>query len=265
MSAVALPVMDSRVQMVITAFQCIVAATAYYSQRAAPTPYSKMAAGQEKTFMLPVRSRLGMFVIYTPAFAYCTQRLYSLPLGSVFTDSVVTRAWLLTVLLAAHFGKRVFEVAFVHKYTGVMDGAAGAFVSCAYAGACALILEMFDATISPDIISTKMLVSGLVIFIVGQMGNGYHHLLLANLKRTDEKKYCVPAGGLFEYVATPHYLFEIMSWFSFFLVSQQLNTLLTSLIVTMYLTGRAVTTNEWNRQNIPNYPTDRKNMFPGLF
>jgi very-long-chain enoyl-CoA reductase len=271
---VALPELTNGWQVAITAFQCLVVATAFKSEREAPSPYSKMAVGQEASLKVPVASQAAMFVIYTPALVYCLVRLCSLSLGGGISSPLESRASLLTSLLLSHFFKRLTEVAVVHKYSGQTDAIVAVFIGCYYAFVCFLILQMFDATMSPDILSTGMLLVGLATFVVGQAGNGFHHRLLANLRRsgglledspTSDKRYYVPTGGLFEYVATPHYLFEIIAWFGIFLVAQQVNALLVCLSMTSYLTGRAVTTMEWNQRNIPNYPKDRKSIFPGIF
>lgn len=48
------------------------------------------------------------------------------------------------------------------------------------------------------------------------IGNLYHHMLLRNLRSQTRqggvKQYYVPRGGLFEFVACPHYLFEILTF-----------------------------------------------------
>ena len=51
---------------------------------------------------------------------------------------------------------------------------------------------------------------GLALFGVGLLGNFYHHYLLATLRSPGETKYKVPRGGCFEYVAAPHYFFELL-------------------------------------------------------
>jgi hypothetical protein len=83
-------------------------------------------------------------------------------------------------------------------------------------------------------------------------GNLYHHYLLANLrggsKKTDgEKKYVAPKGGLFNYVAAPHYFFELLGWLGIAVVAQQMNAYLVFLSMASYLSGRAYSQNGWNR------------------
>ena len=81
----------------------------------------------------------------------------------------------------------------------------------------------------------------------GELGNLYHHVLLASMRRnkgaspsppaaSDVKRdastpptppapvatgYSVPQGGLFPLVAAPHYLFEIVAWVGIALAAQQ--------------------------------------------
>eukprot|EP00555_Chaetoceros_dichaeta_P007428 CAMPEP_0198270584 /NCGR_PEP_ID=MMETSP1447-20131203/45615_1 /TAXON_ID=420782 /ORGANISM="Chaetoceros dichaeta, Strain CCMP1751" /LENGTH=66 /DNA_ID=CAMNT_0043962685 /DNA_START=94 /DNA_END=291 /DNA_ORIENTATION=+ len=61
-----------------------------------------------------------------------------------------------------------------------------------------------------------MSVVGTGLFAVGIIGNFYHHYLLATLRSSGDsqskKRYVAPNGGLFDYVAAPHYLFELILW-----------------------------------------------------
>jgi hypothetical protein len=105
-------------------------------------------------------------------------------------------------------------------------------------------------------------------------GNLYHHYLLANLrsgndsKKTDgEKKYVAPKGGLFNYVAAPHYFFELLGWLGIAVVAQQMNAYLVFAGMTSYLSGRACSQNEWNRSKFSeaDWPASRKNVIPFIF
>ena len=63
-------------------------------------------------------------------------------------------------------------------------------------------------------------------------------------------EYKPPAGGLFEYVSAPHYLFELVGWFGIALAAEHLNAFLVAACMTSYLSGRAVATSRWNRQPV---------------
>ena len=97
-------------------------------------------------------------------------------------------------------------------------------------------------------------------------GNFYHHFLLATLRNPGEKAYKVPTGGLFEYVAAPHYLFEIIGWYGMAIASQHSINLLTCVGMTVYLFERATAQSEWNRKNLKDkYPLSRKHIVPFIF
>ena len=114
---------------------------------------------------------------------------------------------------------------------------------------------------------------GRFLFVVGELGNGYHHYLLAKLRKDksqsgNQNKYSIPSGGLFSFAggsACPHYLFEILAWLGIAVVSQQFNTYLVTLSMAFYLGRRSVATSNWNKKNIKDYPTSKKNMIPGIF
>ena len=68
---------------------------------------------------------------------------------------------------------------------------------------------------------------GLGLYVVGEAGNCFHHRILAALRASDsDTKYMPPSGGLFELVAAPHYLFELVAWWGIGLVAMHWNALL---------------------------------------
>ena len=68
---------------------------------------------------------------------------------------------------------------------------------------------------------------GLGLYVVGEAGNFLHHRILAALRTSDsDTKYMPPSGGLFELVAAPHYLFELVAWWGIGRVAMHWNALL---------------------------------------
>ena len=49
--------------------------------------------------------------------------------------------------------------------------------------------------------------AGIVLWILGESINFYHHVILANLRPSSTSSgYVIPSGGLFHYIVCPHYL-----------------------------------------------------------
>ena len=110
---VTLPLMDSALQQTYTLFQVIFLLAGL---NPTPTPYGKFFQGRAAgTYSVP--SRVGMFVIYFPAFVVAACWAAT---SINFLEST-RRLDVITLLLLIHFGKRLLEVLFLHVYSGTLD------------------------------------------------------------------------------------------------------------------------------------------------
>ena len=92
---------------------------------------------------------------------------------------------------------------------------------------------------------------GTVVFGLGELLNGYHHWLLARLRPPRVHTYVVPRGGLFGWVASPHYFGEILSFVGYAMISDLLPVWGNALIVSAYLSSRANSTLKWYQEKMP--------------
>lgn len=217
--------------------------------------YGKFAQGV--TFGISLPSRLGMLLLYAPAAAIAGFMLSGM---SAPGSRQVLVAW----MMVAHFGKRSLESLFLHKYSGSMPLASSGCISFLY------ITESFASVRYSGRVAAGShapwgLPVGLALFGVGLVGNFYHHYLLATLRKPGEKEYKVPRGGCFEYVAAPHYFFELLGWAGVSAVSQHAISAGFFAGMIVYLADRAVAQSEWNRLKLDNYPRARKHMVPFVF
>ena len=274
----------SRAGLAITALQCL-NLLSFANEKQTPTGYSKFAG---KTASIP--SRRGMMIIYTPALVTSAALFATAPV-------VNGREALVAGLLAVHFAKRVGEVLLVHRYSGAM-GPMCYFISTFYA-LLSLLICVQTQNVPPAVYaapgSEAALPVALGLFAVGQLGNLYHHMLLAGMRSSEApapeevavtptskdalaatatpaqqpmppQAYRVPRGGLFEYAAAPHYLFEIVAWLGVALAAQQLNAFLVTAGMASYLSGRAVASSAWYKKQFgAAYPAERKHMVPFVF
>merc|ERR1712232_755540 len=200
------------------------------------------------------------------------------------------------VMLFVHFLKRVLEVLFLHVYSGTVSAGVSTMIGTYYAlgtyliGSVAEIIPssqerlVFGSgklliwwSVRNDVYRVSVLVFSFcrykisVLFTVGILGNFYHHYLLASLRKNRSgattKRYIAPHGGLFDFVAAPHYLFELMGWFGIAVVANHLNAYLTFGSMCSYLAGRAVSQNAWNQKvfSKEEWPSSRKNLIPFVF
>jgi hypothetical protein len=246
-----------------------------------PMPYSKFAtqaststkkkedgktSSSSSSVMVP--SRLGMLIIYVPAtiVAFVCQIL--LP---PFHQGVPVAATPAGMLVLVHFLKRTLEVLFLHRYSGHTELGTARLIGIAYAMTSFMVCMV--AAPGPSSLDRNV---GVLLFAVGSLGNLYHHYLLAQLRHTTNnnnndgasiKTYRAPKGGLFEYVAAPHYLFELMAWLGVAICSEQLTAYLNLLSMTCYLAARSRNQNNWNRTKFDEkeWPASRKNMVPFLY
>mmetsp|Transcript_11727 Transcript_11727/g.23339 ORF Transcript_11727/g.23339 Transcript_11727/m.23339 type:complete len:253 (-) Transcript_11727:13-771(-) len=217
----------------------------------AQAPYSKFAIDAELD--RPIPSRVGMLLIYSPAAAYS---LYALFNSTVASPTLIP-------LLLGHFAKRIFEVLFVHQYSGNTSLPLASFIGVYYALVSALIVS---ASATVTVVDPTMQCTGLALFGVGAVGNFYHHVLLSRLRREkSDSKYRMPVSGLFDYAAAPHYLFELIGWLGIGVTSQSLNGMLVFATMATYLGDRARAQNAWNAERFGEEWGDKKNLIPGLW
>ena len=112
---------------------------------------------------------------------------------------------------------------------------------------------------------------GSLIFLMGEIGNGYHHHLLAGFRKepktefntSSNGKYIFPHGGLFEYVSTPHYLFELVTWFGWgILNSFSRGSVVLLSISTTFLIPASLEKHARNKNDFKQWPKERKALVP---
>ena len=189
---------------------------------------------------------------------------YGLPLvtlvagASPYLTSPGAYQLLVFTCLFAHFLKRLLESWFLHKYSGPMSLLSALVVSGFYS-----LTTFVPAYINRQPISEidTLVIVGLGIFLVGEIFNFLHHKILADLRRAT-MDYVIPHGGLFDLVACPHYLFELIAWLGLCLIFRHVSMLLFFVLMLFYLIIRSLITLKWYRKHIRDFPPERKAIFP---
>ncbi|KAK1287440.1 Polyprenol reductase 1 [Acorus calamus] len=221
--------------------------------------YSKFWDSQPNKVGIKISSRAGMFALYAPA---AIAGLVSFGFPAVAASP---RGWLLSLALSVHFLKRVFEVLFVHQYSGAMilDSVIPISLSYFLSTVTAIYAQYLTQGLPEPEVDLKY--AGIALFLLGISGNFYHHLILSKLRNKDDKGYKIPKGGLFGLVICPHYLFEIIDFVGISCISQTLYVLSFTLGTVLYLMGRSYATRRWYLSKFPNFPKNVKALIPFVF
>ncbi|KAL4015593.1 hypothetical protein IC575_023182 [Cucumis melo] len=214
---------------------------------------SKLSAQESK-----LSSKYGMLLVYTPAFLAGAASFWLFPSGD-------ERFFLLKSALTLHFFKRIFEVLFIHKYSSKMVLKTAIQISFSYFLSTAIMIytQHLSQGLPEPPIDLKNI--GVGLFLTGIIGNFYHHYLLSQTRKQEETAYKIPKGGLFSFVICPHYLFEIIGYFGFAFISQELYPLCFSIGTAIYLAGRSYATRKWYISKFENFPNHVKALLPFVF
>ncbi|XP_076881757.1 uncharacterized protein LOC143529986 [Bidens hawaiensis] len=223
--------------------------------------YSKFTnqGGAKKENETKLSSRTGMLLFYTPAF------LVGLFSFLVFPDQDL-RFVLLALALTVHFFKRVLEVLYLHKYSGStgLESVITIMLSYTFSTATTIYAQYLSRNFPNPSIDLKYV--GVGLFLIGMIGNFYHHCILANLRKQGEKEYKIPQGGLFDLVICPHYLFEIFGYVGMSCISQTLYAFVFTSGTFFYLMGRSYATRKWYVSKFGDqFPKNVKAFIPYVF
>jgi hypothetical protein len=191
------------------------------------------------------------------------------------TDLTATDVVWLATLMQVHVMKRLYEHLFIIKRGKQATLPVHILVLSIvyYVGACvgvwidgAPALGIWGSVVPGHIGWRHAL--GTVAFAVSSITQTACHIQLANLRKGpgDAGRYVRPNGGLFDYVACPHYLAEIGIYTSYaFLSNWSLTTCSIVLLVVGNLSFSARDTLQWYRRKFEDYPPSRRALIPFLF
>ncbi len=217
-------------------------------------PYSKFATSKG------ISPKIGMFIIYfLPILAYLSYINFS-------KDFSFYQIFIL-IFFIIHFGKRCLEVLLLHKFSGKIGIIGVVFITFAYTNIAVIFGSFTNSQTGFDFsknVSSIQISIGLLLLLIGQIGNFYHHLILLNLRKASNE-YFIPEKGLFKILVCPHYFFELISWLGLAIGSGFIDAFFVLFIMTCYLMGRSNITKEWYINKFPDFPKTRNRIFPFLF
>ena len=113
-------------------------------------------------------------------------------------------------------------------------------------------------------LSDPRFIVGIVIFIAGYALNKQSDRILRSLRDGTSTGYRIPYGGGFRFVSMPNYLGEIITWVGFAIAAWSLAGVAFVFFTLANLLPRAIANHRWYLETFPDYPKNRKAMFPFL-
>ena len=234
-------------------------------------PYSKFAKPEalgelpstflQKAFAIQMNSRLGMFILYfVPLLCYVI-------IWAVFASENVaqigmvapsqTYSVLLFVGWCLAFGKRCFEVLFVHVYSGKIPVLSSMMITGAYSAmglGCAAFANQVVGYTAFDPFTRAKDICCVIFFCIGITVNfiSHYQLRAVRIRQPGEsadahKKYYSPSeiGWLFKVFVCPHYIFEIVMYAAWSIFGATSVHYILGLGVFIYLSLRTRSTHKW--------------------
>lgn len=106
---------------------------------------------------------------------------------------------------------------------------------------------------------------GAALFLTGLTINLWADTVLLHLRKPGETGYRIPRGGLFELVACPNYLGEILEWTGFAIASWSLSGVAFAVYTAANVGPRAFSHRAWYRSKFEDYPASRKALIPWIW
>ena len=178
---------------------------------------------------------------------------------------------LLCAMIVLHFIKRELETLFVHRFSAATMPLRNIFKNSfhywALSGALIAAFIYSPSSAAAQEPNPLLLYPGLIIFVLGELGNLQTHLTLMRLRSTGGTERGIPQGFLFNLVTCPNYMTEIMSWLGVYLVSGLSWGVLIFLVVSAVQMGQWAKKKErrYRKEFGDKYKRKRSALLPGIY
>src|SRR6478735_186001 len=108
-------------------------------------------------------------------------------------------------LWSAHFARRIWESAFVHRYSKPRIAASDYLTEYLYYWGFAAWIAHSLTAVSHSASPAWLQGLGLLLFVVAEMGNAHAHRVLRDLRSEGGRERRIPRGFVFQRLSCPHY------------------------------------------------------------
>lgn len=212
-----------------------------------------------------INNKLGWFIMESPSLLIM---LYFLFTGINTFRSYV---WILFAVWILHYANRSFIYPLRIKATPkqipifiVLNAILFNFMNAGLNGYCLSRLASTEDYNLNWLYSPHFII-GIILFFTGALINLKSDTILINLRKPGETGYKIPKGFLFNLVSSPNLFGEVVEWSGFALMAWNLPALTFMVWTFANLVPRAKNHHDWYKKQFPDYPKERKIIFPFLF
>jgi very-long-chain enoyl-CoA reductase len=175
------------------------------------------------------------------------------------------------LMWCVHFARRASESAWVHRYSKPSVPTGDVVTEYVYYWGFAVWNAVSLTSASYREPAVWLVGLGMVVFVLAELGNARAHRMLRDLRAPGSRSRVIPHGFWFERISSPHYLFEILSWVGFALVTETWAARAFLLVGAGILGSWAHARHLAYRKDFDGlegrekYPAERRALIPGLF
>jgi len=221
-------------------------------------PYGRHS---KRTWGATIPDRTGWFIMEVPAL------IIFLWLTITGTSEKTVVVWIISALYVFHYINRAVIYPWRIRTTGKRMPLVIALMAVCFNFVNAFNLGYYTGSLhdhyGAEWLRDPRFIAGLLIFIGGMTINMSSDEKLIHL-RVNKKNdgYQIPRGGLFEKVSCPNFMGEIVEWGGYALLCWSLPAFSFFIWTFCNLVPRALSHHRWYRNRFPEYPRNRKAVFP---
>ncbi len=220
-------------------------------------PYGRHS---KRTWGVTIPDRLGWIIMEIPA-----PLIFVLLVVTGDAPKTVT-VWIVTGLYLLHYFNRAIIYPLRIRTKGKVMPLAVAIMAVFFNFVNAGFLGYYTGSLhihfNTEWLSDPRFIAGLIVFTAGMAINVSSDEKLIHLRKNKHNGYQIPRGGLFERISCPNFLGEIVEWGGYALLCWSLPAFSFFIWTFCNLVPRALSHHRWYRSYFPEYPRERKAVFP---
>jgi len=196
------------------------------------------------------------------------QVFYSDPVSSAGRHRYQTLAYACVML---HYLKRLYESAYVHRFSNPTMPIRNIFKNCAHywmLGGLFIAYYVYHPLFTPTALGDTVVYALAAVFVLAELGNLHAHITLRDLRPAGTKTRGVPRGGMFEFVTCANYTYELLAWLVFAIFTQTFTSWLFFVVSFAQIAEWAVKKHKLQKAEFAStgqLPKGRKILIPFIF